>query len=421
MISLKQSTKQLLKIASGSLFGRLGSDCLTFIIGLRVLQLTNSTLLFGFSQMIGPVISLLFLPVAGSIVDAVNKRWLLLLSQSASILALFFYFLSFSSVGFTLWVPTFLLLTILKCSEQLSHLGLTASIHSLVERSYIQRFKSIQQMIRAITLLSVPVLSVWLVNHFSLLFLIGLEIIFEGISVFIYSRIEFDVCEEEEPKRQETQSFLILFKEGISYVMYQPKLIFTVLFSVLLNFLFGAINIGLPHLQINYLSLPDAYFGLTETIFAVGLLLSSLILSVKVIRFPLRNAALCIFLIGMCFLCFGAGLPLLNSLWGYVVFISFFNFMVACLISWVNIPCSSWIIDQVPSHLHGRVFHLLNTGNEMLVPLGMFVFSILFDSFSPYLLFGMTGFMLMVAISLYPVLMKINLKEHSLEFYENKR
>lgn len=421
MQTTKQSDRQLMKIAGGALFGRLGSDCLTFIIGLRILQLTDSTILFGFLQMIGPLVSFLLLPLAGSLVDTVNKKTLILMSQSLSIMALIFFLLSYSSVGFSTLFPTFLVIIVLKCSEQLSHLGLTASVHSLVVEEYVQRYKSIQQFIRALALLSVPALSVWLVNRWSILLLICIEILFEGLSVFFYSLIEFDLYSEDEKESTvPSQPFMTLFKEGILYVKHQPKLIFTLIFSILLSFLLGALTIGLPYLQINYLELPASIYGLTETIFALGLLLSSVLLSFKAIQFPLKTSATAIFFIGFSFFIFGVALIPNHPMWIYATLISLFNFTTGGLLSLLNIPFSTWMVQQIPTELQGRVFHLSNTGNELGTPIGIFFFSLLFDFVSPYSLFLTVGMVLMILIVLYPLLLQIDLKQHSLEIYENE-
>lgn len=84
------STIQLLKIAASLLAGKLGSGILTFAIGLTILQRTESPLLFGISQMIGPLMSFLLLPFSRSLVDTYDKKKILLFSQSLSIMGYFF-------------------------------------------------------------------------------------------------------------------------------------------------------------------------------------------------------------------------------------------------------------------------------------------------------------------------------------------
>jgi hypothetical protein len=358
------------------------------------------------------------LPISGSIVDTVNKRTLILLSQSMSALALITYSLVYRNIGFDYLLPTYLLLICLKCSEQFSQLGLTASVHKIVLAEQVQRFKAIQQFIAALSMLSIPVLSVWLVNRWSLFLLILIEIFCECVSVGFYSLIDFNwqtSTEDEMKEERIDRSFVHLFKEGVDYVKNQPKLILAITFTLIFNFLLGAVNIGLPYLQVHYLNLPDTLYGITESVFALGLLASGIILSIKTIRYPLKNATRCVLLIGASFFIFGFGMQLSETVLAYAIVIICFNLAVASLLPWMGIPVSSWMIQEIPTHLHGRVFQLLNTGGDLFTPLGIFLFSLLFEQFSPYLLFSVIGCIIILFGIIFPILFKVNLQDHHLQ------
>lgn len=113
-----QSKRQITKISASTLAGRLGSGILTFIIGLLILQTTDSALHFGFSQLIGPVVSFILLPVKGSIVDTFDKKKILIYAQMLTIAALGCYAVAVAIQGIENLLYTYLLLIVLKISDK---------------------------------------------------------------------------------------------------------------------------------------------------------------------------------------------------------------------------------------------------------------------------------------------------------------
>lgn len=74
-------------------FGSIGSSIFTFGIGLMILKETRSATNFGFSQIVGPLVSLILLPVCGSLIDTFHRKRIVITAQMASILgSSYFYF-----------------------------------------------------------------------------------------------------------------------------------------------------------------------------------------------------------------------------------------------------------------------------------------------------------------------------------------
>lgn len=78
----------------------LGSEILTFAIGLLILNETESAFNFGLSQLIGPLISFILLPVKGAIIDKYNKKIVLTLSQILSLVALVIFLFSIQEAAY---------------------------------------------------------------------------------------------------------------------------------------------------------------------------------------------------------------------------------------------------------------------------------------------------------------------------------
>jgi hypothetical protein len=83
-------------------------------------------------------------------------------------------------------------------------------------------------------------------------------------------------------------------------------------------------------------------------------------------------------------------------------------------ITWVNVPITVWMTKEIPKHYQGRVFNILNTGAQLLTPLGILFFSALFDHSNNYSIFMISGFIILLITLTYPLLFKINLKENQI-------
>lgn len=238
-----------------------------------------------------------------------------------------------------------------------------------------------------------------------------LELITIGILLSINFNLFNNAVSSEEGSKYEG-SLLSLFREGISYIIKTNKLIFALIFSMLVNFVFGAVNVGLPFLQINVLQLSNTVYGVTEAIFSLKMILSGIYLSIsKSSPYPLYSSWRMINIIGLLLFIFGLSLSLISGKIYVILIVGIFNLLMGIAITWVNVPVTTWMTTQIPKNYQGRVFNIMNTGAQLLSPLGMLTFSLLFDHFNAYIIFLTAGLMTLTITILYPLVFKISLKE----------
>ncbi|WP_312754920.1 MFS transporter [Rummeliibacillus suwonensis] len=412
----KASRQQMIKVLLSTLTGNLGSGILSFIIGLLILKSTDSALSFGISQVIGPVVSLVLLPFTGSIVDKFDKKKVLVAAQLLSIISLCIYGIMIYYYGFEHLIFTYLLLIFLKISDQFLVTSFTASIVNIVIDEHIQKVKSLQQILSSLTLITAPILAAFLYDFVPLLYLVASEIGLEIMTIFIMLSINFhltSIVMDEESTQEE--NILILFKQGLDYMIKSKKLFFALIFAMLVNFMFGAVNVGIPFIQINILHFSNNIYGFTEAIFSFGMIVSGIILSVsKNISYPLYSSWCMINVIGLLFVVLGILLGIILEKIYFIIIISIFNLLIGMAITWVNVPITVWMTKEIPKHYQGRVFNILNTGAQLLTPLGILFFSALFDHSNNYSIFMISGFIILLITLTYPLLFKINLKENQI-------
>ena len=101
----------------GNALGQFGSSILSFVFGVYILRTMNSVFLYSVSQIVGPVVAILLLPILGSTVDKYNKNRIISVSQGISCFALITFIVMNrgSSASFSQIV---ILLVALKLSDQ---------------------------------------------------------------------------------------------------------------------------------------------------------------------------------------------------------------------------------------------------------------------------------------------------------------
>ncbi|WP_255416336.1 MFS transporter [Rummeliibacillus sp. POC4] len=398
--------------------GNLGSGILSFLIGLLILKNTGSALSFGISQVIGPIVALLLLPLTGSVVDKFNKKTIIIYAQLLSIFSLTGYAVIIHFQDFENLIYTYLLLIFLKISDQFLTTAFTSSFINMVIDEHIQKLKSLQQILNALIMILAPILGVILYDSLSLFYLIILEIVLECLTIFIVISINFKFSTPANDEREEnssSKSIYQLFKEGLSFILESKKLVFTLFFSMLTNFMFGAVNVGIPFIQINILHFSNNIYGITEAIFALGMIISGIVLSAsKDIQYPLFNSWRMIGVIGALFIMLGILLGIQFEQLYFIIIISLFNLLIGIAITLINVPFTVWLTKEIPSHYQGRVFNILSTGAQLLSPLGILAFSGLFDWYDSFMIFIITGISILFITFIYPVIFKIRLKDNEL-------
>lgn len=414
----KKSKKQMIQVLLSTFIGNLGSGILIFIIGLLILKQTNSALSFGISQVIGPLVALILVPLTGSIIDRFSKKLIIFLAQLLSIVGLIIYSVILYHQGFENLIYTYLLLVVLKISDQFLTTAFTASVVSVVLDKHVQKIRSFQQLLGALLTIISPIAAVLLLAVISLNKLVILEVILELLVLIILWGIDFNFTKQvidNKENRDASKNIFLMFQDGLKFIYKSNKLIFALFFSMLINFSFGAITVGLPYIQIQILHFSNNIFGITEAIFSVGMLLSAVILSVaKNIDTPLFHSWKMINKLGILFVIFGIILFFPLSKISYIIVIGIFNFLLGTLITRINVPVTIWLTKEIPQQMQGRVFNLLNTGVQFLTPIGILIFSGLFDIFNSYIIFITAGIAILLIAVLFPLIYKVNLKENNI-------
>lgn len=407
----KNFSKLLLLL--GNSIGQLGSSILSFVLGLYILKKLNCSIFFySLSQIIGPLVAIFLLPILGSAIDKYNKNRIIRFSQFLSAISLFLFIITSRKIEIE-YIHIIGLLIILKLSDQILSTSLNSSTINIVDKDDIQSFRAHLQIIQAVSMVLSPIIAVFIIDKFALIGILLMEMFMELLVLVIYWKVDFNKNTKKEVN--ESQSLLLLFKEGIDFIFKYKKIVFGLAFVLVVNFILGIVNIGLPFVEIKILNLSSKNYALNDSILAIGLLIGSLISSKIKSQKTLNIARNSISLISLVTFVLGLLLTLELTKNSWSIILAGYFLIIGISITICNILLSSWSILNIPQEFQGRVFSILNTLTQVSLPLSMLLFGYLFEIISVYVVFVGAGIFLLLFTIGIPSLFKINLKNDKLE------
>lgn len=407
----KNFSKLLLLL--GNSIGQLGSSILSFVLGLYILKKLNCSIFFySLSQIIGPLVAIFLLPILGSAIDKYNKNRIIRFSQFLSAISLFLFIITSRKIEIE-YIHIIDLLIILKLSDQILSTSLNSSTINIVDEEDIQSFRAHLQIIQAVSMVLSPIIAVFIIDKFALIGILLIEMFMELLVLVIYWKVDFNKNTKKEVN--ESQSLLLLFKEGIDFIFKYKKIVFGLAFVLVVNFILGIVNIGLPFVEIKILNLSSKNYALNDSILAIGLLIGSLISSKIKSQKTLNIARNSISLISLVTFVLGLLLTLELTKNSWSIILAGYFLIIGISITICNILLSSWSILNIPQEFQGRVFSILNTLTQVSLPLSMLLFGYLFEIISVYAVFVGAGIFLLLFTIGIPSLFKINLKNDKLE------
>lgn len=384
-ISDRESNQQIIKDFISNFIGSLSGKAFNFALGLMLLDQTKSAMSFGINMIIYPLVSLIFLVPIGNIVDKYRHKKILTFNFIFRMLIFLFfyafYFLTDSSSILYLVIPFVVLHSI---TVNISDTCYSASIHELVNDRKIQRLSSVTQTAIAIATMLSPAIGVIFYSWIGFAGFILIEILANFLSLGVLLTMKFYYeYEEPETTNKKLEKQLYGVKEIIHFLKENQIVKYIILVSVVLNFFYTSISIGVPFVVKEQLLLDNATIGILETMSAIGMLLASISMSLlpdkkenkllsNKISFPLFLLIIAIIGLGVTFSTTQSQI-FISTLGGLFMGIIAFTLVI------LNIVVMTYLQSTIETKFLGRVMSTLFTLNTSIMPIGTLVFTYLFQ------------------------------------------
>ncbi|MGN8844499.1 MFS transporter [Niallia sp. HCP3S3_B10] len=398
----KQATFHLWTMTFSNFISSFGSQIYSFIVSFSILQLTGSASSFAMNLLCGVLPRIITAPFAGSLVDRFSRKKIVVFSYLATSMTIFIMLTSFLTLGLNL--PFLYLGTALfSLSATFSDIGFNASISGLIDNERIQRAVSLNSSVDSIAAIISPVVGGILYQFISISTFLVIYMITTVIVIFLQISMNFHLYSMERAinETEKKETIWQNMNAGLHYVKTKPVIMSIVSFSMVANLLGGAFGIGYSFVLINNLNMSSQAFGMVESAFAVGMLVTSIYLSIRPkINYPLLVTKYGANFMGLILIIFA--LPVLFQLPSIFPLIYYLILMLllGCIQIFVNTPINVMLQTEVEDEYKGRVFSIIRTGAQSLVPIGTILFGFLFDWLPAYWVFGFSGLFLILT-SLY--------------------
>ena len=376
LISDFVSNKQIAKASISNFIGSLSGKAFNFALSLMLLDQTRSAISFGINMIIYPIVSLLFAIPIGNMVDKYKHKNILIHNFIFRIVIfLIFYFLYHITTSSTILYFVIPLVVLQSITVNINDTCFSASTHELVNNRKIQRLSSITQTGIAIATMISPAIGVMLYGWFDFSGFILIESAANLLSLLVLLNMKFYYEQQENNKATiKSKGRQHKFKEILQFLKENQIIKYIILISIILNFFYTSISIGVPFIVKEELSLGNSTIGLLETVSAIGMLLASVsIISLGVTFFVAKSR----FLISS-----------VGSL-----FIGLITFSLVIL----NIVVMTYLQSTIETKFLGRVMSTLFTLNTSIMPIGTIVFTYLFQQgINGGLIFIVNGLVLLI-------------------------
>jgi len=390
MVLIRQSS--LIIVSITTFIDALGSGILTFSLGLLLLKLTGLAIIFGFSIIIGPLISLAIAPLVGHLLDTLPHKQVALLGNFGMLISVLLFW-GYSLIAFSphsiFWtVIIFNILT--TAASRFSGLAYISSVQNLVSKNQCQRLNAIMGLSSSISgIISAPIAG-WLFSEVSFKFIILLRLLTVISTLTLTLMIDFT--------RYDSQPHQIMtrtgsFKAAYQYLQQQPRLLKVTVSVCLLNFTSVLFEIGTPFVILQRLHLTSRVSGLIQGCSSVGIVLGGIVISIVTIKRPFSFTIRLYQVYAL--LSLSVGFLLNSHLLPILAVLATFNLLAGSISAMADAPIFTTIQKNVPPEIVGHLMTLLFTLVQVLQPAGVFLYSGLLDYYQYPLIFLINGLVLM--------------------------
>ncbi|WP_404350038.1 MFS transporter [Sutcliffiella horikoshii] len=380
-LKLKKATYHLYTFMVSKLISTFGSQVYAFAISFYILQLTGSAASFATNLLCNILPRTLAGPFAGAITDRYSRKMIVIVSQIATTLAITGLLIYTLTSGLSL-IAIYTTTSILSLTSMFSGIAFTSSITGLIDQPRIQKATAMNQMAISFAAIGSPAVGGLLYGTVSIPVFLIIFILASIIAVILESTMNFRLFVVVNKIEEQKETMWQSMKAGIRYLRVQSTILVILWISLLINFFFGAFEVGYSYILIENLKMQSQHFGFTQGAFSLGMLLMSVYFSArKEVKFPLLVSKRGI--VGLGAIIGSIALPLFLPMvyWTMFGYYLVLMFCFGILIITVNTPIHVMFQKTIDDDYKGRVFSIVETMSMALTPLGMVIYGVLYDIF----------------------------------------
>ncbi len=400
MLELKKVTYHLWTFTISKLVSAFGTQVYTFAISFYILQMTGSATSFAANLICNILPRTIATPFAGYLVDNYSRKKIVIFSQTAATFAIGGLLVFSLTSGLSL-AAIYTASCILSLTSMFSSVAFSASITGIVDKGRIQKAMSLNQMSTSFASICSPAVGGLLYGTVTMPAFLIMYMVASSIAVMLEATMNFKLFANQNSNNdgEAKESIWQSTKAGISYLKSESLLMTIIWIALLVNFFFGAYQVGYSFILIEKLKIASRHFGLTEGAFAAGMLLLSIYFSFrKEAKAPLLISKWAIIGMGMLMAAFILPLMLKFSYTFLFAYYIVLQLGLGAMITIANTPIMVLLQKQIADHYKGRIFSIIEMMAMALMPLAMVLYGFLYDVFPAPLIMVVSAVLLIGVI-----------------------
>lgn len=366
---MKIKNKNIIWAVSACFFGSFSGQFLSFGIGLIILLKSKSALILKISLLSTTLISLMI----GFIFSTISNLEILL-------------------------ILTICLLTINSIFNQMFSVSYNISCKFLVNsEEEIKKLKSLEEIVGAVALILSPLLAATLFTALESTIYIVLSASIDFLTLLMISRLIFGTAYESnwksEPTNHQSNTQPKVFPLSVQNSLF-------IVIPTLMSIGFSSINVGLPFIQIDKLSLSTFQYAFTKMLWAVGMLGSGLFL-IKNLEKEARLSDLfkVMFIMGSIVVLFS--IAVITKSFSAFLCIALFNLFFSAFIVRYRVSLSVNTLNSFSESALNNILTKQKNYDQLFRALSIMVFGYLYDRVAFGGVFLISGGLMILASLLY--------------------
>lgn len=368
---------------TGQAFSLLGSRLVQFSIVWWLTSTTGSASVLALGSIIAMLPQVLVAPFAGVLIDRWNRRLVMIVTDAAIALAVVVLAVLYAWGAVNVWY-IYGLMFIRSVGGAFHWLAWQSSRKMLVPEKHLSRVSGLDQSIQGIAGFVAPPMGALLMGFLPISMILALDVVTAALAIIPLLFIK--IPQPPSLHSNGKTSVFASMKEGFDYIRTKTGILLIVLMAMAINFILTPAYSLQPLLVTNYFGGGAIELGWLQSAHGIGLIMGGLTLGVwGGFKRRVVTCFLALAVSGVFFAIIGLAPPT-----GFLLVVGA-SFVTGFLNPMINGPLMAILQAKVPTEVQGRVFSLIQTGAQLMAPLGLAIGGPVSDAFGVSILFLLGG------------------------------
>lgn len=362
-------------------FSEFGFTMYSITLPLIILQMTHSLSRSGIFFSILAIPVLLITPFTGVLVERVSRKILILICLLMNTCILGIQLTAYLA-GIMCFNLLMFLAIIVAVIISLSDIATRVMFSELVPEKSLERFNGIKSLIDNLSSFVAPMVGTTIYAFSGITLVLTFVLACLVVAVTFLSKLKY---RKKIPPRKEKNNFWEDLKDGLAFIRSKKDILKIAILAMSLNFFIsGTDDVINPGIIIKKYGISKHWFGLSQTMFILGVIVASWFVSHNRHINLHRKMPQLFVANGITMILIGLASTLMGSM-PHIFFITFLflESMVGFFTILVNVPLTSYFQARVPINYQGRFFALFSFAAQVSVPLGIGYTGILAQQIGP--------------------------------------